>query len=86
MMPSIAGHVHGEHLLDPGHVLLGLPEMLLEALPQLRIGALPDHLGQRLRDLLLGVVDVLQLMHEQVVHRLDVFAEQSHGTSPRAVG
>jgi hypothetical protein len=28
--------------------------------------------------LLLGVIDVLQLMHEQVVHGFDVFGKESH--------
>jgi hypothetical protein len=32
--------------------------------------------------LLFGVIDVLQLMHEQVIHGLDVFGEESHGHIP----
>ena len=36
------------------------------------------HLRQRLHELLLGIVDVLQLMHKQIIHGLDVFGEESH--------
>ena len=57
--------------------------MGLKALLQLRISRLLDHLRQRFHDLLFGIVDVLQLVHEQVVHRLDVFREQSHRSDPR---
>jgi hypothetical protein len=32
--------------------------------------------------LFLGVIDVLQLMYEQVVHGLDVFGEESHCGRP----
>ena len=80
------GAVHLEHLLQPLHVVLGLVEMGLEALLELRVGRLLDHLRQRFHDLLLGVVDVLQLMHEQVVHGLDVFGKQSHCGHPCVLG
>jgi hypothetical protein len=33
----------------------------------------------RLLDLLLGVVDVAQRVHEQVIHRFDVFGKEAHG-------
>jgi hypothetical protein len=33
---------------------------------------------QRLNDFVLGVTDVLQSMQQEVVHRLDVFAEEAH--------
>jgi 3-phenylpropionate/trans-cinnamate dioxygenase ferredoxin subunit len=41
-----------------------------------------DHLGKRLQDLVLGIVDVLQRMHEQVIHGLDVFGEHAHRLAP----
>jgi hypothetical protein len=44
-----------------------LSEVLLETLAQRRVSGLVDHLGQRLLDLLLGVVDVTQGMDENVV-------------------
>ena len=47
------------------------------------IGRLLDHVGQRLHDLVLGVVDVLQRVDEQIVHRLDVLGEEAHGDSFR---
>ncbi len=81
MMPSIAGQstaftcdaVHLEHLLETLDVLPGFFQVRQKALLQLRIGRLIRHFRQRLGELLLGVIDVLQLMHEQVVHGLDVF-------------
>src|SRR5215210_2922939 len=65
--------VHLEDLLEPRNLILCLLEVSLKATAQLRVGGLVDHLGQSLRDLVLGVVDVLQLMHEQVIKALDVF-------------
>ena len=78
MIPSIAGQVtdcrlcavHLEHLLEATHVVPRLAEMRLESRAQLRRGRLADHVRQRADDALLGVVDVLQLMDEQIVHRL----------------
>src|SRR4051794_30165557 len=51
--------VHLEHLLDPLDVAAGLLEMQLEALFQLWIGCLFDHVRQRFLDLLLRIIDVL---------------------------
>ena len=56
-----------EHLLQALDLVLGFREVRLKALLELRIGRLVDHLRQRLRDLVLGIVDVLQRVHEQVV-------------------
>ena len=50
----------------------------LEAGSQCRRGRLVDHLGQRLGDLVLRVIYVLQLVEEQVVERDDVVAEKTH--------
>jgi hypothetical protein len=72
---------HLEHLLQPLHMGLGFIEMRQKALFELLVAGLAGHFRKRLHELLLGVIDVLQLMHEQVVHGLDVFAEQSHGGS-----
>ena len=65
--------MHAEDLLDHPDLLLGLAEMRLESLFQLRIRRLRDHLRQRLRDLLLGVIYVLEGVDEEIVERLDVF-------------
>jgi hypothetical protein len=60
-------------------VVFGFAEMRLESLLEPGILCFLDHLGQRLHDLLFGVVDVTQLMHEEVIESFDVFAEQAHG-------
>jgi hypothetical protein len=71
--------VQAEGILDPLHVILGLAKMALQRLLELRIVRLLDHLGQRFGDLLLRVINVAQRVHEQIVHALDVLAEQAHG-------
>jgi hypothetical protein len=68
-----------KNLFQPLYVIFGLAQMTLKTLLELRIGGFFDHIRQRFHDLLLGVVDVAQGMHEQVVHAFDVFGEQSHG-------
>jgi hypothetical protein len=42
-----------------------------------------DHLRERLFDLLLGVIDVLDDMQEKVIHRVDIAGEQTHGAHSR---
>jgi len=46
-----------------------------EILLQLIVARLVGHFRQRAHELHLGVVDVLELMREQIVHGLDVSAE-----------
>ena len=70
-----------EHLAQPVHLAFRFGQMLLEARAQLRVRRLLDHVGQRLHDLVLGVIEVLQPVHEQVVEVLDVLAEESHGAA-----
>ena len=48
-----------KHLFQALDVILGLDQVLFQALFQLRRGDLRNHLGKGLRDLLLGVVDIL---------------------------
>src|ERR1043165_1919571 len=52
--------------------------MFLEALAQLRVGGVFDHRRQRLQDLVIGVIRVLQAMQEKVLQRFDVFGEKAH--------
>jgi hypothetical protein len=78
--------MHLEHLLQARDVLLGLLQVRQKALLQLRIGRLICHFRERLGELLLGVINVLQLMHEQVIHGFDVLGEQSHRSIPHACG
>jgi hypothetical protein len=61
------------------------PEMGLKALLELKVICIRDHVGQRLHDLVLGVVDVLQGISEQVLECLDVFAEDTHVEVPSRV-
>jgi hypothetical protein len=67
-----------EHLLKPLDLLVRLFEMTLQSGDQVMVGRLLDHFGQRFNDLLLGVIDVLQTMEQQVLHRFYVLGEDSH--------
>src|SRR5262249_18754095 len=73
--------VHLEDLLEPLDVVLGFAEMRFEPLLETRIRRFFDHVGQSLHDLLFGVVDVAQLVHEQVIECFNVFAKKAHGSS-----
>jgi hypothetical protein len=53
--------------------MLGLAQMGLKTLLELRVVRFVDHLRQPLHDLFLRVVDVAQRVHEQVVHCGDIF-------------
>jgi hypothetical protein len=70
--------VHLENLLEAFDLLLGLGQMRLEALLQFRIRRVRNHLRQSLGDLVLGVINVLDLMHEEIVERFDVAGEETH--------
>src|ERR1043165_7538243 len=52
--------------------------MFLEARAQLRIRGVVDHGGERLQDLVLGVINVLQTVQEKVLQRFDVLGEKAH--------
>jgi hypothetical protein len=80
------GAVHLEHLLQALHMSPGFIEMGKKALFKLLVGGLFGHFRQRFDELLLGVIDVLQLMHEQVVHGFDVFGKESHCADPFVLG
>ena len=67
-----------EHLLEPLDVALGFLQVLLEALLQCGVACLADHLRQCLGDLLLGIIDVAQRVHEEIVERFDVLREEAH--------
>lgn len=93
MMPSIAGAIdgldigakHPEYLLEALHVRPGFLKMGQETLFELLVRRLAGHFRQRLHELFLGVIDVLQLVHEQIVHGLDVTGEESHRRIPFVV-
>jgi len=70
-----------KYFLKSFHVVLGLPQVRLEPLFELRVRGFFNHLGKRLHDLLFGVVDVAQGVHEKVVHILDVLREEAHDFS-----
>jgi hypothetical protein len=64
-----------ERLVETLDLLLRLFEMVLETLGQVTVRGFVDQFRQRLNDLVLGVVDVLQTVEQEVVHVLDFFAE-----------
>jgi hypothetical protein len=67
-----------EHLLETRDVIFGLLKMLLQPGLEVAVGDLADHVGQRFQDLLLGVIDVLKLVHVEIIHGLDVSGKQAH--------
>ena len=71
-----------EDLLESLDLLVGLFEMALQPGDQIAVGGFFDHLGQRFNDLLLGVVDVLKTMKQQILHGFDVLREKSHFEAP----
>ena len=71
--------VQCEHLLQPFDLLLGLPQMVLQAAFELGIRCVFDHVGQRLHDLVLGVIDILQAVLVEILEILDVLGKQPHG-------
>src|SRR5690349_18461299 len=73
--------MHLEDLFEPLHMILGFAEMGFEPLFEARVRGFFDHVGQSLHDLLFGVVDVAQLVHEQIIECFDVFTKKSHGSS-----
>jgi hypothetical protein len=56
-----------------------------EGILQLRIGDLLDHLRQGLRDALLGVQNVLEGVHEEVIEILDRLGKETHDSAPAMV-
>ena len=75
--------MHLEHLLHALHMIFGLGKVLLEGLSEFGRGRLLDHGRESADDAFFGVIDVLELMDEQIVHSLDVFGEQAHGRDLR---
>src|SRR4051794_255215 len=61
-----------EHVVEPLDLLVGLFQMGFQPRDEVPVGGLIDHLGERFEDLLLRIVDVLQTMNEQVLHRFYV--------------
>src|SRR6202167_5847651 len=55
-----------------------LLEMVLQAGLKTSVRRFVDHFRQRLLNLLLRVIDVLQLMEKQVLHRTNVLCEYAH--------
>ena len=48
--------------------MLGFAQMVTQALGQFAVGSLLNHGRQRFHNLLLGVINVLKTMKEQVLH------------------
>src|SRR5207247_9849901 len=71
-----------ENLVEACDLIFGLFEMVAQAFRELAIGRLIDQRGQRLHDLALGVVHVLETMQKQVIHRFNVLRKQAHEAAP----
>ena len=61
---------------------LGLIKMSEKALLQMLVGGFFRHFRQRLHKLFLGVIDVLQLMHEQIFMVLMSLPNKGRGDVP----
>ena len=59
-----------ERLLQAGDLLLGFGQVVLERFAELVAPRRSCHLRQRLHQLLFGVIDVPQFVHERIVERL----------------
>ena len=70
---------HFEDLLEAGYLVFRLGQMVFETFLQLRIGGGLNELWERLQDLVLGVVDILETVVEQVLQSFDVAREEAHG-------
>jgi hypothetical protein len=70
--------MHLEDLLETFDVILGFVEMGLKPLFEAGIRRFFDHIGQGLHDLLFGILNVAQLMHEQLVERFDILTKEAH--------
>ena len=46
---------------------------------QIAVRGFVDHLGQRFGDLLLGILDILQFVKKQIIHRANVFGKNTDG-------
>jgi len=66
-----------EDLLEAADMLLGLPQMIVEPLPQVRGMGRLGHLRQRLDDLRLGGVEVLELFEVEILEGFEL-----HGVPP----
>ncbi|GGE43303.1 hypothetical protein GCM10007276_20720 [Agaricicola taiwanensis] len=64
---------HGEYLLKALNVGTCLPQMFLKSSLEFRAGGFFSHGGQVLLDLLLGVIDIFELVLEEVFHAFYVF-------------
>jgi hypothetical protein len=76
--PSFDLHaMHLKHLFDALYVVHRFCKMFFEALLEFGRRCLFDHFWKGADDALPGVVNILQLMDEQIIHRLDVRGEQA---------
>src|SRR5262249_38111209 len=71
-----------EDLVQQAHLVLGLFQMVLEALAQIPVGCLLDQFRQRLDDLIFGVIMSLHPMKDQVTLCLYILGKHSHGGYP----
>ena len=79
---AVAGHL--EDFLQAPALRLGLTETCLEALLQVRMRSLVDQLGQGLRGLIAGGVDILESVDKEVVERFDIADDRTLGCLHRS--
>jgi hypothetical protein len=68
----------GENLVEALDLIVGIDHVGLKSGLQIGVGRHVGHFRNRLGELLLGVIDVLQLMEKHVFHGFDVFGEDAH--------
>src|SRR2546421_294425 len=78
-LASLAGFLAelAEDFLKASDVLLRDRQVLLEGLPQLRRGALLDHLRQCFENLLFGIIEIFHFIGEQLLQRLHMQPPQA---------
>src|SRR4029079_575008 len=72
-----------EGLLQSADLLFGFFKVGFEGRGQIAVRGLLDHVWQRLLDLILRVIDVLQDVQVKVVHRFNFFREEAHDAYSR---
>src|SRR5271157_1131331 len=74
-----------EDLFEPGHMALGLLQVVLEGLLELRRARRFGHLRKRLDQLFLGVIEVADLIEQEILQvEQNLSVDPSHACSLRA--
>jgi hypothetical protein len=68
-----------DRLVNSPDMILSFSHMMLKSRLKICVGAFVDHRWQRFQYLLLGVVNIPKSVDEEVIHRLDIPREETHG-------